>query len=458
KLHIIEPKLALGLAALASVALAALALADEDETLYVVGIGGALLAPFVTSSGRSSGPLTLVYGWIVITAGLFAMRGHRWKVAPRLMTFAGVLYAGVGLIGATFSVVSDRMAPPFFALACTWSAAILAAAEYRTTLVRSYMTTMAIAMLMAAASVATQHPADVAPLALAGTVSIYLIQRPLSMRAESWLLDAFAIPLALLGAALIANGGIDAPNGVTITLIWGAAAAGAALMNDQDRRGPHYLVFGLTTLVSVGYLLRHDPLALGLGLVAHAVAMIFLMRKEKVQLVAVPIVVGLIVALVKARDILAVRPSYVSDPFINSGAILLLLTLLAWWRFFDVLATTKFDEHEPEAAWAVLARAFLPIALFLWGWYELGSTISHDVATSLVTLYFAICGVGAIHYGRSREVPVVRHTGLGLCIVAALYALSRVWNLESVGIKAGTLILVSLFLIAVHYWYRRAED
>lgn len=458
KLRLIDPRIALGLAALASVALAALALADEDETLYVVGIGGALLAPFVTSSGRSSGPLTLVYGWIVITAGLFAMRGHRWKTATRLMTFAGVLYAGVGLIGATFAVASDRMSPPFFALACTWSAALLAAAEYRTTLVRSYMTTMTIAMLMAAASVASEHPVDVAPLALAGTVSLYLIQRPLGMRVEEWLLDAVALPLGLLGAALLANGGIDAPNGVAITLVWGVAAAGAALMNDQERRGPHYLVFALTTLVSVGYLLRHDHLALGLGLVAHAFAMIFLMRKERARLVGIPVAMGLILALAEARDLLAVRPAYVSNPFINPGAVLLLATLLAWWRFFDVLATTKFGDREPDASWVPLARAFLPIALFVWGWYELASTISHDVATSLVTLYFAVCGVGAIHYGRSREVPLVRHTGLGLCIVAAFYAIARVWNLESVGIKAGTLIVVSLFLIAVHYWYRRAED
>ncbi|HEX8850088.1 MAG TPA: DUF2339 domain-containing protein, partial [Gemmatimonadaceae bacterium] len=449
KLQIIDSRIALGLAALASVALAALALADEDETLYVVGVGGALLAPFVTASGRSSGPLTLVYGWMVITAGLFAMRGHRWKTATRLMTFAGVLYSGVGLIGATFSVVSDRMSPPFFALACTWSAALLAAAEYRTTLVRSYMTTMTIAMLIAAASVASAHPVDVAPLALAGTVSLYLIQRPLGMRAEEWILDAVALPLGLLGAALIANGGIDAHNGVAITLIWGVAAAGGALMNDQERRSPHYLVFGLTTLVSVAYLLRHDTLALGLGLVAHAFAMIFLMRKEKAQLVGIPIAIGLILSLSQARELLVVRPPYVSNPFVNPGAVLLLVTLLAWWRFFDVLATTKFGEREPDASWQVLARGFLPVALFLWGWYELGSTISHDVATSLVTLYFAVVGVGAIHYGRSREVPLVRHTGLGLCIVAALYAISRVWNLESVGIKAGTLIIVSLFLIAV---------
>lgn len=460
KLHIIDEHLALGLAALASVALAALALADEDETLFVVGVGGALLAPFVTASGRASGPLTLVYGWMVITAGLFAMRGHAWRVASRMMTLAGVIYAGVGLVGATFSEISDRMSPPFFALACTWSAALLASVEYRATLVRSYMTTMTIAMLTAAIALVASgvHPVDVAPLALAGTVSLYLIQRPLTLQPEQWLLDAVALPLALLGAALIANGGIDAPNGVAITLIWGVAAAGAALMNEQERRGPHYLVFGLTTLLSIAYMLRHETLLLGLALVAHAVALTFLLRKERARLVALPIVIGLIMAMSQARDLLAVRPTYIGNPFVNPGAALLLLTILGWWRFFDAMATVAAGNDEPDQGWRSLTRVFLPVALFLWGWYELGSTVSHDVATSLVTLYFAIVGVGAIHYGRIRSVPVSRHVGLGLCVVAAGMAISRVWGLTDIGMKAGTFVLVSLFMLAVAYWYRQAGE
>ena len=460
KLHIIDERIALGLAALASIALAALALADEDETLFVVGIGGALLAPFVTASGRASGPLTLVYGWMVITAGLFAMRGHAWRVASRMMTLAGVTYAGVGLVGATFANTSDRMSPPFFALACTWSAALLASVEYRTTLVRSFMTTMTIAMLMAAVSLigSNPHAVDVAPLALAGTVSLYLIQRPLSLQPEQWLLDAIALPLALLAAALIANGGIDAPNGVTITLIWGVAAAGGALMNDRERRGPHYLVFGLTTLLSVAYLLRRETLLLGLALVGHAVAMVFLMRKERTRHVGIPIVIALVVAMSQSRDLLAARPEFISNPFMNPGAALLLAIIVAAWHFFDAMATTGFDEGKADPEWAVIARAFLPVSLFMWGWYELGSTVSHDVATSLVTLYFALVGAGAIHYGRIRSVPISRHVGLGLCVVAAGMAISRVWGLSDIGIKAGTFVMVSLFMLGVAYWYRKAGE
>ena len=460
KLHIVDDRIALGLAALASVALAALALADEDQTLFVVGVGGALLAPFVTSSGRVSGPLTLVYGWIVITAGLFAMRGHRWRLATRMMTLAGVLYAGVGLVGATFSGTREQLWPPMFALACTWSAGLLASAEYRATLVRSYMTTMTFAIMVAAVSLVpgATHVGDIAPLALAGTVSLYLIQRPLTMQPEQWLLDAIGLPLALLAAALLANGGLVAPNGAAIALVWGVAAASAALMNEQERRGPHYLVFALATLISVAYLLRHETLLLGLGFVTHAVAMVLLIRKERVRLVGLSVVVALVLATSQGGDLLSVRPEFINNPFVNPGALVVLAVIIAAWLFFDAMAKVDDETGVENSGWAPVRGVFLPVALFAWGWKELGSTVARDVATSLVTLYFALVGVGAIHYGRVRNVAISRHTGLGLCVIAAGMAISRVWGLETIGIKAGTFVLVSLFMLAVAYWYRRAGE
>ena len=459
KLHLVPDFVALGFAALASVALSALALADEDETLFVVGVGGALLAPFVTATGRSSGPLTLIYGWVVITTGLFAMRGREWRVAAKLMAFSGALYAGVGLVGAEWNHTTDRLTPPFFALACAWSAYLLAVDEYKNGLVRAYLTTMAIALLAAASQVSSSHPMEVAPLALAGTVSAYLIFRPLSVRPAEWLLDALLLPIGFLATALLAAGGISAPNGVAITLIWAGAAVGAALMNEQERRGAHYLVFGLTTFAAVAYQLRDDTLLLGLAMVAHGVAMIFLMRVERARLVAIPAALALISALGNARDLIASRPAYVMNPFINPGAVLLVLALVAWWRFFDALANTSFPgREEPDANWERFARVFMPVALFAWGLLELSSTVSFDVATALVTIYFAVVGFGAINYGRARTIPVVRHVGLALCVGAALLALGRTSRVDSGGLKAATFVLVSLFLLAVAYWYRKQGE
>ncbi|HEX2716502.1 MAG TPA: DUF2339 domain-containing protein, partial [Gemmatimonadaceae bacterium] len=445
KLHIVEPRLALGIAALASILLAALALNDEDETLYVVGVGGALLAPFVTQSGRGSAPFTLLYGWIVITAGLFAMRGQRWRTATTVMSIAGMLYAGVGIAatvsGSTSAMFIDRTSPAFFALACTWSAAILGADEYRHSLARSYLITMVLAVFSAAAQLAGKNVPDLPPIALAGTVSAYLILRPTSENVEKWVLDAVVLPLAFLGGALLSAGGIDAPNGVAITLLWGAAAGGAALLNDTERRGPHYMVFGLTTWACIAYLLRGDDFGLGLGMIAHAVVMILLMRKERSEHVALPAVVSMVSALVQAAQLLGTQPTYVATPFLNPGAIVLLLGLLTWWRFFEAVAELAGTKEDPDPRWIQISRTFLAIALFLWGWRELGHTISRDVATSLVTIYFAVVGVGAIHFGRLREVPVSRHAGLGLCVVAAWMAVARASRVEAIGIKVGTFVL-----------------
>ncbi|HEX2717362.1 MAG TPA: hypothetical protein VHM67_10485, partial [Gemmatimonadaceae bacterium] len=63
-----------------------------------------------------------------------------------------------------------------------------------------------------------------------------------------------------------------------------------------------------------------------------------------------------------------------------------------------------------------------------------------------------------IHFGRLREVPVSRHAGLGLCVVAAWMAVARASRVEAIGIKVGTFVLASLFLLVVAYWYRRERE
>ena len=64
----------------------------------------------------------------------------------------------------------------------------------------------------------------------------------------------------------------------------------------------------------------------------------------------------------------------------------------------------------------------------------------------------------SINFGRVREVPLVRHVGLALCVIAALLALGRTSRLDSGGLKAATFVIVSLFLLAVAYWYRKQGE
>ncbi|MBL8980590.1 MAG: DUF2339 domain-containing protein, partial [Gemmatimonadetes bacterium] len=88
RLHLIGTGWVLALAALASATLAALAWREDDQSLFNVGFGGALLAPFVTSSGGGNAVLLLSYGFIVLMAGIASLGQREWTKAP-LVASAG---------------------------------------------------------------------------------------------------------------------------------------------------------------------------------------------------------------------------------------------------------------------------------------------------------------------------------------------------------------------------------
>ena len=80
-LQLVPSPVALGVAAAASVALAVLAWTNGEEALFSVGVGGALIAPFVTSRDAGSVPALLIYGFVVLSTGLAALRGRAWRTA-----------------------------------------------------------------------------------------------------------------------------------------------------------------------------------------------------------------------------------------------------------------------------------------------------------------------------------------------------------------------------------------
>jgi hypothetical protein len=78
------------------------------------------------------------------------------------------------------------------------------------------------------------------------------------------------------------------------------------------------------------------------------------------------------------------------------------------------------------------------------------------VSTFLLIGYFAAAGIGAIALGRARAVPAARQVGLALALYAALKAFVQASELDSVGLRVGSYMLVGGFLLAVGYWYRAA--
>jgi hypothetical protein len=61
--------------------------------LFNVGFGGALLAPFVTSSETGDAVILLLYGAVVLAAGMRVMRDREWSKTPFVL--------GVGIIAYT---------------------------------------------------------------------------------------------------------------------------------------------------------------------------------------------------------------------------------------------------------------------------------------------------------------------------------------------------------------------
>jgi len=74
RLNLVSTPIALAAAALASAALSVLAIIEDEEALFAVGVGGALLAPFVTSDGQPHLVAFLIYGYVVLTLALVALR------------------------------------------------------------------------------------------------------------------------------------------------------------------------------------------------------------------------------------------------------------------------------------------------------------------------------------------------------------------------------------------------
>jgi hypothetical protein len=108
-LGIVPPGGALAVAAAASAGLAALAWRGRQQTLFVIGVGGALVAPFITGSAVGRPAALATYGWLVLAAGLAAIPSsaellRRWRPSVRILGLAGTAY--------TVALLTDALDAP----------------------------------------------------------------------------------------------------------------------------------------------------------------------------------------------------------------------------------------------------------------------------------------------------------------------------------------------------------
>lgn len=463
-LGVVPNQVALAVAALASAALAALAWRAGEESLFVVGVGGAFLAPYVTADKRSDVVVLLAYGWVVLTAAVVAMRGRGWRVAAQLLALAGIGYTAAAILGDWGGATrATRNAPAAFAVVCALTLLVAGSGARSGWLTRVYLWLAAVALSVR--SFRPEHPYDVVVLAAAATIIAYVAARAEGEEGRAaWLPTVIGAPLALLGIVLTTPEWGLTPWHAGLAAAWSAAALLAA-RESLEFRGAHLLVAGAASAYAAVAAIHSsgmDPETMRLLDVAvlalHAAAFGAFARRVPDPLRLVTPLLTLVVASVMAYDLLEARPAFAYTPFLTSASLAAFAAVVGWVVVTLHAHAMPPVESESGLQPVGLAGALAAAAAFLWGREELIRAVSIEMAIFLVILYFAASGVAAILAGRVFSLAAARRTGLAVAVYAALKALYQAADLERVGLRIGAYVLVGTFLLAVAFWYRAAGE
>ena len=448
RLHVVSPSLALIIIASASVALAVLAIRAADEPLFCVGLGGALVAPFVTSSEGGSAALLVGYGWIVITAGVVALRATSWRIAVLILAAGCAIYAGAAhqLTNGDASWL-ERGIPSEFALACAWAALVWGGREVRARLALAFLAVAATAQL--SADWTPGHPAFAIALGLAGTITAAATPRFGTVTPGWKLVGTVLLPLGFLGAALGGLEQADTLNGAAVALLW-AVVAFVAAWRAEAERDLHLAGAAMTSGAAVLLGLHSSPEWCVGALAAHGSLFSLLLRQRRTQTLGVPIALILAIAWGWSYLLLDERFPYIYPPFLTGASAAALAAVLGWWVF--ARSARSLPAITPLPLWVIP-----PVIAFLWVRKELMGAFAADIAIFLLIAFYALVGLGAIFYGRLRSLSQARAAGLALACYATLKALVHAWGISAIGLRVGSLLLAGIFIALVAYWYRAPD-
>ncbi len=470
-LNVVSPTTAFIGAALASSALAALAWWEREETLFSVGTGGALLAPFVTADGNAPIFQLLGFGVLVLGTGMLAIRDRSWRTAARIVIAGATVYVVVALQSIAYGIPAERVAPAAFALVCAWVALAVTAPPHRLRIGRA-MTALAILALLVPALARTEAlmPELIAGALVATVTTHLLLHRARGFPEAELATIAVLYPLAALAAAILALADMSSALAVGLAVLWaGMAAIGALALPTTSRdetsasfrdpaglRDAHWLVVAVAGATSVVLALHPWPQWCVLGLGAWGLGLALSDRRLRSRGLAVGISAVLSAASMWGFSLLVERDPYRYTPFLTGESAAAAVVLAGWWAFTVVrwLRTVTPETPETESN----ALPFVASALTIgWGYLELARAFSPDLATFLVIIYLASVGIAIILIGRARRVPAARHAGLALAIVAGVKALLQASTL-AFGLRLSSYLVVGAFLLGVAYVYRAASD
>ena len=460
RLGLVPPLVSLGVADAAAIALAALALAENEQLLYAAGLGGALIAPFVMATGEPRYGLLAAYGLIVLATAIRTIGDREWWKAVWIVLAGTVMYAfsvrgylgGVAWVDREFAVA---FAGVVCAIALSWErkptrpwVAVCAAAMMA-------FATQGVHSLAATPLESLLATPDVQLFALAGTALFLAAVRDIDERESmpGWSLVVIVVPVLFLYGALRALGPIAGPVSGSVVLAWGLAYSASSLRHEGNRRGVLLMAGGLAGLWAITLLLDRSPDAVPPVVAAYAVLLAAVSKHEKLPLVLGATGVSLAVAFSIAAAHLTARTGY-TIPFLSLPSLGLASVVIA--AFFSASnglpeRISLFGEARERDDVGVLAASMFA---FLWGHLELRRAFSADASTFLLIAYYASCGVLAIQQGRLRNAGRLRQVGLALAVLAALYAISAASGVQQIGLRVGSYLLVGAFLLGVAWLYR----
>ena len=452
-LRLVPASLALAFSAVASVGLAAFALRERDEPLWCIGFGGAALAPFVTSTGRGTAPMLAGYAAAVLVAGGSALGARSWRIGGRVFGAASALFT------CALTAMPGAQHGPWFALALPFVVATAAALPFaQGDTLRPRLRTLGLLGAFAAVRCLSTFdlPALVAGigLAAAGLAWLALVDRadtdPPGLLLDGigsapsevcdWV-DGAVLPAAYLAVLLISfEGNLDVAGGVA-GLAAAVVLACAARRAESPLRDALAAVSWAAAVTSTLIELRSSPVASAAAVGWIAVLAVLIGKAVPSTTWRWAPFASLVGATGWILGLLTVRPAYQYVPFATRESAAAAALSIAW-----VVAI--------RLSGAARARPAALAFVFFWFHQELAFAVSPSASTLLLVTYYAACSIGAIGFGRVRNLVRLRQIGLGLALAASALAMHGAFKLASTGARIGACLVASAFLLGIAWWYR----
>lgn len=458
-LRLVEPWVVFVLAAATSIALAVFAHLEDDEPLWSVGFSGAAIAPFVTASGKSDLLLLAAYGVAVLASAGYAMGARRWIVAGRLFLVAAAAYT------LALATGFERQGGPLLAIAFPLAVALAGVAPWidgwaRRERLRAMGALAAMAALRSGfgMDMPFDRPTVTAMIAAAGVVWLLLVDRthavatqpesgmPVRRLHEGDWLDAGVLPLGFVMACVTA---LDAGAAGSGQFMAGAAVvllATVIRLPGGSLRDAAVFAMVLCALVAVILLLRGRTLAFTSAIAVMSAACFMANRVWPSVSWTTMGLAGFAWAALASIAQLTGRTSYAYQPFGTSESLVALIVfagILVAWRLAP----------DPRTEQALAGGAL--VWPFAWVHQELAFAFNQTISTLLLVTYYAAASVAAVSLGRAKRIPLLRHAGLALAVVAAGTALYGARHLDAIGARIAADLVAAVFLLAIAYWYRR---